>query len=407
MGYIKIGSKEQKRASAAVLIGSIVNFALMYAPQPLISLYSQQYRVPPATASLAISLTTITMSACLFFISLFIGAWNRKSIMSWSLIMTSCFTILTAFIPNFYLFLATRFFEGIAIAGYPSIAMAYLNEEFSPKDIGRVIGYYVSGNAIGGLIGRILTGTLTDIINWHMAFLIQGILCLLASVWFLLYLPASKNFHTVHISFQQFASDLRNTLFNAKLARMYATGALLMGSYITVLNYIGYPLTSPPYNLSQTVFGFLFVVNLVGVVSSMLFGWLADRHSRRIIMAIVLTIFVAGILLTLAPNLIIKIAGVALVAFSFFAGHSVASGWIGFIAPKNQKGQASAYYLFFYYLGASVLGWAGGIFLHSFGWNGIVYYVCILLLLAVLASVRPFSRKLDAEPLHIVSEPER
>jgi len=386
------------------MVGSVVNFALMYAPQPLISLYSQQYHVTPATASLSISLTTMTVSVCLFFISIFVGLWNRKNIMSWSLIMTSCFAILTAFIPNFYWFLALRLFQGIAVAGFPSIAMTYLNEEFSPKDIGGVIGYYVSGTAIGGLIGRILTGFLTDILNWHMAFLIEGILSLLVSIWFLLYLPDSNNFNKINISFRQFASGLKNTLLNSKLACMYLTGFLLMGSYITILNYIGYPLTNPPYNLSQTVFGFLFIVNLFGVLSSTIFGRLADRYSRRFIMAIALAIFFAGVLLTLDQNLIIKILGVALVAFGFFAGHSVASGWIGFIASKEQKGPASSYYLFFYYLGSSMLGWTGGIFLKPFGWNGIVSYVCILIITAVLVSVHPFRHKLNSEPDNIVSK---
>jgi YNFM family putative membrane transporter len=90
---------------------------------------------------------------------------------------------------------------------------------------------------------------------------------------------------------------------------------------------------------------------------------------------------------------ILKILGVTLVAFGFFAGHSVASGWTGFIASKNQKGQASSYYLLFYYLGSSLLGWAGGIFLRPFGWNGIAFYVCILLIAAFLVSVRPFSHE--------------
>lgn len=403
MDYIKIGSREHKRASAGVMIGSVVNFALMYAPQPLISLYSRQYHVSPATAGLSISLTTMTLSVCLFFISIFAASWNRKNIMSWSLIITSCCAILTAVLPGFYLFLALRLFQGIAAAGFPSIAMTYLNEEFSPKDIGRVIGYYVSGTAIGGLIGRILTGLLTDILNWHMAFLIEGILSLLLSIWFLLYLPDSNNFNKINVSFRQVSSVLKNTLFNSKLACMYLTGFLLMGCYVTILNYIGYPLTNPPYNLSQTVFGFLFVVNIFGVLSSMIFGRLTDRYSRRVIMAIAIAIFFSGALLTMDGNLIVKIMGVAFVVFGFFAGHSVASGWIGFIAPKDQKGAASSYYLLFYYWGSSVLGWGGGIFLRYFGWNGIVSYICILLIAAVLVSVRPFSRELNSQPDHIAS----
>lgn len=388
MDYIKIGSKDHKRASAGILIGSIVNFALMYAPQPLISLYSQQYHVTPATASLCLSLTTVTLSICLLIISIFVGSWNRKEIMSWSLIITSCLTILTAFVPNFYLFLVLRLFQGIAIAGFPSIAMTYLNEEFSQKDIGKIIGYYVSGTGIGGLIGRILTGLLTDISNWQVAFLVEGILSLLVSIWFLLNLPDSRNFNKINVSFHQYVSGLKSTLLNRKLACMYMTGFLLMGAYVTVLDYIGYPLTNPPYNLSQTIFGFLFIVNIFGVLSSRIFGRLADRYSRRVIMAIALFIFFAGVLLTLDHNIFVKILGVAFVASGFLAGHSVASGWIGFIASKEQKGSASSFYLFFYYLGSSLVSWVGGFFLRSFGWNGIVSFLCILLVAAVLVSVR-------------------
>jgi len=404
LSYIEIGSKEFKKVSACILIGSIVNFALMYSPQPLISLYSELYHVSPETASLSISLTTITMSACLFFVSLFISAWNRKLIMSYSLILTSLCAILTVFITNFYIFLALRFFEGIVVAGFPSIAMTYLHEEFSPRDIGKVIGYYVSGTAIGGFLGRILTGIFTDVLNWHIAFLIQGFICLIASIWFLLNLPESNNFNKTNISIRRLKSVLVYTLFNARLVALYLTGFLLMGAYITILDYIGYPLTRAPYDLNQTAFGFLFVVNLVGVFSSAFFGRLADQYSRRFILGIALSIFITGSLLTLEPSLFIKIIGISLVAFGFFAGHSVASGWVGFLASKRQKCQAASYYLFFYYLGASLLGWTGGFFLKPFGWNGIVYYVCILLVVAFFASVKPFSHKFNLGPIRVLSK---
>ncbi|MCY9525791.1 hypothetical protein M5W68_11820, partial [Paenibacillus larvae] len=49
-----------------------------------------------------------------------------------------------------------------SIAGFPSIAMAYLNEEFSPKAIG--MGVYVAGTALGGFLGRVIIGGLTGFI---------------------------------------------------------------------------------------------------------------------------------------------------------------------------------------------------------------------------------------------------
>ncbi len=392
MQYIQLGSKEHKRASGAVLIGSTITFAIMYSPQPLISLYSKLYHISPATASLSISLTAIALAVSMFFVSALAGAWRRKSIMSLSLIATSCLAILTSFVQNFQVFLIFRLLEGITIACFPSIAMAYLNEEFAPKDLGKVMGYYVAGTATGGLIGRIIVGTLTDLTNWHVSFLLQGIVSLAGSLWFLFYLPESKNFTKMVITAKEWSRRMKATLWNKQLLSMYVTGFLLMGSYITILDYIGYPLTKAPYFLSQTVFGFLFTVNLFGVYSSILFGKLADRYSRRIILALAISILMAGVLISLSGNLILKIVGVAAVAFGFMAGHSVASSWIGILAPKDCKGQASSFYLLFYYSGSSIFGWTGGIFLKHFGWSGLTAYVILLLLLAVCVSCKPWSR---------------
>lgn len=391
MKYIEFGSKEQKKASAGVLIGSTITFAIMYSPQPLISLYSKQYHISPSTASLSISLTTIALAFSLFFVSAFAGVWKRKKIMSISLIITSCLSIITSFVQSFPLFLVLRLLEGISVACFPSIAMAYLNEEFSPKDIGRIMGYYVAGTAIGGLTGRIIIGTLTDLTNWHISFLIQGIVSLIGSLWFYRYLPASANFNKAEISLKQWGISIKKTLFNRKLLSMYLTGFLLMGAYITILDYIGYPLTKAPYNLSQTVFGFLFLVNIFGICSSVLFGKLADRYSRTLILGIAIIIALIGGVLTMDGFLFLKIAGVAAIAFGFMAGHCVVSGWIGLLAPKDCKGQASSFYLFFYYTGSSLFGWSGGFFLKFFEWTGLVAYVIILLILAMIISCKPWS----------------
>lgn len=362
----------------------------MYSPQPLISLYSKEYHIAPATASLSISLTTVSLAVSLFFVTMLAGAFDRKRFMSASLMLTSVMTIAASFIQNFSVFLGLRFLEGIAISGFPSIAMAYLNEEFSPRDIGKVIGYYVAGTATGGLIGRLIIGILTDRTNWHVAFLIQGVASLAGTVWFLLFLPDSRNFTKHRVSVERWLDSVKKTLFNPHLWPMYLTGFLLMGAYIAILDYIGYPLMKPPYNLSQTVFGFLFAVNLFGIVSSVLFGQLADRYPRKNVIALTMAIFIAGILLTLHPNLIVKILGVAMVSFGFMAGHSVASGWTGLLADHNCKGQASSFYLLFYYTGSSLVGWSGGLFLSRSGWQGLCVYVSLLLVIAFLIACRPW-----------------
>ncbi len=383
MAYIELGTRSHKRATLGISLGSMITFAIMYSPQPLISVFSAEYGVSPATASLSVSLTTFGLAGALFFIAIITNVFSRKGLMCFSLIVSSSLTLLSAFMTDFTLFLGFRLLIGIVVAGFPSVAMAYLYEEFSPEDLGKVIGYYVSGTALGGLSGRIIVGALSDFMSFHLAFAIQGILSLAVSIWFLVSLPPSKNHVQKKISRKEWFAGITAAFGSKGLVPVYLVGFLIMGSYISILNYIGYPLTSEPYNLSQTLFGFLFVVNLFGSYSSVLFGKLADRYPRPLVMSVALGVIALGVGATLHPWLIFKIAGVAAVAFGLFAGHSVASGWTGILAPKEYKGQASAFYLLFYYAGSSILGWAGGLFFRQYDWLGLTLYIFTLLSLTL------------------------
>ncbi len=381
MEYIEPKTREYRRVLISMLIGSIVTFAVLYAPQPLINVFSRQYGVSPATASASISFPTLALSVSLLFIPPLSRRIGRKQIMVISLFATSFLAIVSALSPNFDFFLVVRLLEGISVSGFPAIAIAYLNEEIAQARIGTAMGAYVAGTAVGGFVGRVAIGPLTDYFSWHVAFFVLGMSCLLLSLWFELALPRSKHFVVAKMSFTQWFKTLARGISRKRLLPLYGMGFLVMGAYIMLFNYIGYPLTEPPYDLSQTALGFLFVVNLIGTVSSTIFGRLADRYSRRALVGIACTIFAAGALITLVPNLWIKIIGVAVFAFGFFAAHTTASGWTGVVAQVDRKATASSLYLLFYYLGSSIIGWLGGFIWVDFHWSGIVGAVCLFMVL--------------------------
>lgn len=373
MDYVKVGSREHRLVMGCMLVGSIISFAIMYSPQPLIKLFADEYHVSPSTASFSISFTTLALGIALLFVPMLSRAWGRKKTMNVSLILTSVFAITSAVFHNFSFFLFMRLLEGVSIAGFPAVAIVYLNEEFHPKDIGKVVGAYVAGTAIGGFTGRVIIGALTDLFSWQIAVMTVGVLCLVGAIWFGFNLPESKNFKTASSSLKVWSLNVLGCFRDWNLIILYAIGFIAMGTYIAILNYIGYPLTRPPYNLSQTVFGFIFVVNLTGTISAFWFGKLADKYPRAQVACLAVTIFIMGALCTLHPWLWVKIAGIMFVAFGFFALHAVASGWIGILAPKKYKAQASSFYLLFYYLGSCLVGWSGGFFL-KWDWLGVVAY---------------------------------
>lgn len=379
MEHIERHDPEYGRVLACMLLGSVVTFAVLYAPQPLIAVFSNEYGVSPATASASIALPTLALAVSLLFVPTVSRRIGRKRTMGLSLFATSVLAIASGLGHSFGFFLAVRLLEGVAVSGFPAVAIAYLNEEISPASIGGAMGAYVAGTAVGGFMGRVAIGPLTDWFSWQVAFIFLGVACLACSVFFWVALPRSRNFRPAKIPLRDSLMALGTSLRRKELRVLYFMGFLLMGAYIMLLNYVGYPLTAAPYNLSQTALGSLFVVNLLGIISSMVFGRLADHHPRPILMGVACLVFAAGALLTLAPNLWVKIAGIAVFVFGFFAAHTTATGWVGVAARADRKATASSLYLLFYYTGSSVVGWAGGYVWIAFGWLGLICAVCVLI----------------------------
>ena len=81
--------------------------------------------------------------------------------------------------------------SGNFIGRFSFFSCSFINEEFNPKIIGAAIGVYVAATPLGGLVGRILISTLTDVASWRMGLMIAGILYLLSAIMMWIFLPPS------------------------------------------------------------------------------------------------------------------------------------------------------------------------------------------------------------------------
>lgn len=377
---IQQGTKTFRNISLALFAGGFVTFALLYSLQPLMPEISDTFSITPAHASLTLSVTTIAMALTMLFIGSLSDSVGRRFIMTAALVISSVIALLSAFSPGYTELLLLRILQGVALAGLPAIAMTYLSEEIEPASLGYAMGLYISGNSIGGMAGRFISGVVTDWFSWRAAVGFIGILGLCAAVIFWLVIPPSRHFVKAAPGFKNPIPLLWSQCRNPRLLCLYGLGFLLMGSFVTLFNYIGFELTGEPYHLSQSIVGSLFVVYLMGTVSSTWMGRLADRYGRSHVLGIALGIILAGAVCTLHPALWVKIIGLALFAFGFFGGHSIASSWVGLVANQH-KSQANALYLFFYYFGSSVSGTGGGLLYSHLGWIGIVGMIGVYVLI--------------------------
>ena len=381
--YIQRGSRDFWRVTLALFAAGFATFALLYCVQPILPVLSHAFAISPATSSLSLSGATVMLALGLLVSGPLSDAFGRKNVMVTALLLASLCTLIAARMQSWHGILLLRMLTGLALSGVAAVAMSYLAEEIHPSQVAFAMGLYISGNSIGGMSGRLICGVLTDGYGWRVALTAIGCCALASALLFWRILPASRHFRPLSLRPRSLLLSLHLHWRDAALPWLFVEGFLLMGAFVTLFNYIGYRLMASPWHLSQALVGLLSVVYLTGTFSSPKAGLMTARYGRAPVLIGFLGLMLVGLLLTLLQALWLIVLGLLLFAAGFFAAHSVASSWIGPRA-RRAKGQASALYLFCYYLGSSVAGTIGGLFWHSFGWLGVGGFIAALLSLALL-----------------------
>lgn len=372
------GSRAYRRVNLALFAAGCSTFAMLYATQTLLPELSDGFHLDPATASLSVSVTTGALALAVIPVSMLSERWGRSRVMTISVFGAALLGVLAAFAPDFGTLVVLRAVQGVALAGLPATAMAYLAEEVDGPSLGSAMGLYVAGNSIGGMGGRLVTGLASDLGGWRVALVAVGLLALGSAVAFRVLLPPSRNFTPSAMTARQLTGVLRSHVADPVLRRLYLLGMVFMAAFGTVYNYLGYRLLAEPFGLPQTVVGAIFVIYLAGTFSSAASGRLVGRIGHRATLWAAAAITAAGALLTLPDNLALVVVGLIVLTAGFFAGHSAASSAVGLRVTEG-RAQASALYLAAYYLGASAGGPIGGVAFHGHGWAGAVLLVLVLM----------------------------
>ena len=380
---IQNGSIVFRQVNLAFFAAGFVTFITLYDVQPLLPEFAREFGISPAWASLPLSTASFTLAAAMLLAGTLSEVLGRKSVMICSLFLTSILALLTAFSYSFSSLVLLRFVQGMVLAGLPPVAMAYLSEEIEPAAIGTAMGLYISGNAIGGMSGRLFTAALTDCFSWHMALGLIGVLSLGLSIYFSCSLPPSANFRRRPFDSRYFFASVLQPLRDPHLLCLYGVSFMVMGSFVALFNYITFRLLGGEYGLSQTAVSLVFLTYIPGACSSSLVGRLVNRFGRFFSIRVCVATMLTGIIITLTTPLPLLVAGITVFTCGFFGAHTIASTWVGRHA-KTAKSQATALYLFFYYLGASIAGTVGGFCWASGGWQGVAGFIGLLLLAALV-----------------------
>lgn len=372
------GSAAYNKILVGLAFAGVATFAQLYSTQAVLPLLAADLQVTAAEAALTISLATVGLAITVIPWSFLADRIGRVKAMAWGISAATVLGLLVPLAPSFGALLALRLLEGMALGGIPAIAIAYLNEEVNRAHAAMAAGSYVAGTTLGGLAGRLVAGPAGELWGWRTAALAVSVLATVAAVLFLVLVPAAKGFTVAKAAGLRGAlATLGGHVRNPRLLALYVQAFLMMGGFVAVYNYLGFRLSAEPFALPATLISLIFLAYLSGTVSSRWAGGLTARFGRRSVLLAGILLMIAGLALTLTQVLALILAGLLIFTGGFFAAHSIGAGWTGSIATTG-RAQASSLYNLAYYLGSSVIGWAGGLLFQSLGWAALALAIMVL-----------------------------
>lgn len=359
------------RATLALAMGSFTCYALLYGTQPILPQLAHEFDLSPSVASLSVAAGTGAMAIFLIPLGIMADRFGRERLMRIGIVGTAVLSVLSALAPNYLSLLILRACLGVCTACVPAAAVAYLGDEIPANVRGKAVGLYIAGNAFGGMFGRVVSALITDWLDWRFSLAALGVLGIGMGLLFVRLLPAARSFTPSTLKWPSLWSDLRRIYTDPALPWLFLIAFLLMGSFVSLYNYLGFRLGQAPYFLDPSVIGSIFLLYAIGGVASAKAGQLADTLGHQRVAMLMGTCMATGALITLFSPLPVIIFGIALFTIGYFGVFSVSNAWVGYRAGQR-KALVSALFFSSCYLGSSVLGTVTGIAWAEAAWIGVV-----------------------------------
>lgn len=362
----------------AIALTGFCAFLSLYATQPILPLLESLFHVSEAAAGLTVSAGTAAVALSAPVVGVLADRVTRKRIIVLALFALAVPTFLAATSRGLGDLVVWRFLQGALVPGVYVPVLAYITEEAGARSVGVVMAAFVTGNVLGGLAGRVLSGVIAAHAGWREGFVVLGLINIAGAFASWRWLVPSRNFtprQAPALTRRERAVHLREP----RLLATYVIGFNILFALVATFSYVTFHLNDAPFHLGPAALSGVFIVYLVGAVVTPVAGSWVDRIGSRRVLIASLLIGAAGMLLTLAPSLPLVVVGLAICCTSCFANQSATTSYLRVAAPAPVRSLASGVYVTWYYVGGSVGGILPGLLWPRAGWTG-----CVALVIAAM-----------------------
>jgi YNFM family putative membrane transporter len=364
---------------AAIAAAGFTAMLNMYAPQAVLPMMSAEFGVGPAAISQIMTVSALAVALTAPFTGVIADVLGRRFVIAIAIALLVVPSVMMSFSDSLEMLLFWRFVQGLLLPPIFAVSVAYIGAEWPASEATAVTGTFIAATAVGGFSGRMITAALADPVGWRHALFADAAITALCALVVIALLPRERSFvhgTTLMTSLRQMMKHLRNP----RLLATFGVGFGIMFNFLAAFTYLGFRLAAPPFSLSTTAIGAVFVTYLISIVTAPFTGRLVSHFGRRQFGTIALAVWMCGILLTLASSLPVIIAGLFMITG---AGFYVQVCCQSFVATNAREGNSSAVglYVTSFYVGGSFGGLIPGLLWSSTGWPGVVWLIVGMLLI--------------------------
>ncbi len=364
-------------------VACAMSVANLYYNQPLLADMGRTFSVSEGAVGFIATLAQLGFAAGLLFIVPLGDSFDRRNLITLTLIAVTISLLGVAFAPSIGLLAIASFIVGVTTVT-PQIIVPFAASLAQPEQRGRVVGTVMSGLLIGILLARTVSGFVGAHLGWRAMYWIAAAMMVILAITLRVLLPKEKPRSSM--SYARLLRSLLGLFRTEPVVRETGIfGALAFAAFsvfwVTLVFFLG----TPPYHYGSEVAGLFGLVGVVGVLAASNVGKLADRIDPRIITGIMIGIALTAFLVfwLFGQMLWGLIVGVILLDLGTQGAHISNQARV-FSLNAEARSRLNTIYMVAYFIGGSLGSLLGAYAWSIARWNGVCAVGTLLLAVALV-----------------------
>ncbi|DAB36249.1 MAG TPA: MFS transporter, partial [Sulfurospirillum cavolei] len=291
---------------------TILTLCTLYAVQPIQPLFEKEFALSRFEAVIFTTVIMLPLGFAPIVYGYVLETLSSKLFLRNAILILGVLELLFAYSDTYAALLGIRALQGVLIPAVLTSLMSYISFITPKERVQQAIGYYIAATILGGFIGRLLSGTLSDLFGWRLFFILLGI-ALIAMYGCLHYVGEEVKVDFVKPKLSQIVDVLKQKSF----LNIYTMMFFIFFVFQALLNFIPFQLKQLSSTMGYGKVGMMYAGYIIGFIVSIRILWLIKRlggETKTIMIGIV--IFALGLQIFHIGDYTVMFAGM----FVFCAG---------------------------------------------------------------------------------------